>query len=94
MSSPQRREASNGLRGGCRGCHTYNRSKVILKIEVRINVPGYGVGEGGGTEVVTEVSGRQCAKGSLRVSNGGGIESVDAFRQREVKYQHPCSTTF
>ena len=54
-----------------------------MKIEVRINVPGYGVGEGGGTEVVTVVSGRQCAKGSLRVSRGS-IESVDAFRHENI----------
>lgn len=58
---------------------------MISNIEVRINVPGYGVGEEGGSEVVAEVSGRQCAK---VVSDGGGIERLDASRQREFQYNH------
>ena len=94
ISSPQRREASNGLRGGRRGCHTYNRSRSYLKIGVRTNVPGYGAGEEGGSEVVAEVSGRQCLKGSFRVNDRGGIERVDAFRQQAFQYNHPCSTTY
>jgi len=68
--------------------------KVILNVKVRVNVPGYGVGEEGGSEVVAEVSGRQCAKGSLEVSDGGGIERLDASRQRGFQYNHPSSTTY
>jgi hypothetical protein len=54
------------------------------------------VAEEGGSEVVAvaEVSGRQCAKGSLGVSDGGGIERLDASRQREFQYNHPSSTTY
>lgn len=63
-------------------------------MKLRINVPGYGVGEEGGSEVVAEVSGRQCAKGSLGVSDGDGIERLDASRQREFQYNHPSSTTY
>lgn len=54
---------------------------------MRTNVPGYGVGEEGGSEVVAEVSGRQCANASLWMSDRGGIESVDASRQRAFQYK-------